>query len=221
MNALAHLVGLSEVAEDFLCLLLHAAGTLLADAGLLAGEVAEIVELGTTYLTNLVHFDALDSGRLDGEDTLNTYGAGHLADGETLLLAVTGNLDDYATVELDALLRTFDNLVSYGNGVASLEGGVLLASGKCCLGNFNKISHFTEIEIKKVVARQNIVGFYCGSALHRALSCTGRRSEAASREAWLRLRVRAAGATPREVVRKIRRKFTFYFPSARNNVEFF
>ena len=167
---MTHLVSLSEVAEDFLCLLLHAAGTLLADASLLAGEIAEIVELGTTHLTNLVHFDALDSGRFEGEDTLNTNGTRHLANGETLLLAVTGNLDDYATVELDALLRSFDNLVSYGDGVASLEGGMLLASGKCCLGNFNKISHFTEIEIKKVGARQNIVGFYCGSALAQTLT---------------------------------------------------
>ena len=86
---MTHLVCLSEVAEDVLCLLLHAARTLLADAGLLAGEIAEIVELGTTYLTNLVHLDALDSGRLNGEDTLYTYGARHLANGETLLLAVT------------------------------------------------------------------------------------------------------------------------------------
>ena len=126
----------------FLCFLLDVAGTLLADAGLLAGEVAEVVEFGTTYLTDLVHFDAFDSGRFDGEDTLDTYGAAHLAYGETLLLAVAGDFDDYSTVELDTLLGTLDDFVGNGDGVASLEGGVLLAGGESCLGNFNKISHF-------------------------------------------------------------------------------
>ena len=116
--------------------------TLLADAGLLAGEVAEVVELGTTYLTYLVHLDALDGGGLDGEDTLHTYGAGHLANGETLLVAVAGNLDDNAAIELDTLLGAFNNFVCYGDGVTSLECGVLLAGGESLFGDFDKISHF-------------------------------------------------------------------------------
>ena len=46
----------------------------LLDTGLLAGECTQIVKLCATYLTMLVDLDALDVRRLDGEDTLNTYG---------------------------------------------------------------------------------------------------------------------------------------------------
>ena len=46
--------------------------TLLLDTGSLTSELAQIVKLGATNLTNLVYFDALDVGRLDGEDTLYT-----------------------------------------------------------------------------------------------------------------------------------------------------
>ena len=44
-----------------LCLL-GGSHTLLGDAGLLAGEVAQIVQLGTAYLAYLVHCDAVDAG---------------------------------------------------------------------------------------------------------------------------------------------------------------
>ena len=89
----------------------------LLDTGFLTSEFAEIVELSATHLTILVHLDALDVGRLDGEDTLHTYGARHLTNGETLLVSVTGNLDDYATIELDAFLVSLDNFVSDSHSV--------------------------------------------------------------------------------------------------------
>ena len=60
----------------------------------------------------LVDFDAIDVRRLDWENTLNSYGTRHLAHCEALLVAVTGNLDYYTTVELDTLLATLDNFVS-------------------------------------------------------------------------------------------------------------
>ena len=47
--------------------------TLLLDACSLTGELAQIVELGAANLTYLVHLDALDVGRLDGENTLHTH----------------------------------------------------------------------------------------------------------------------------------------------------
>ncbi len=36
--------------------------SLLLDTSLLAGEATKIIQLGATYLTNLVHFDAVDVG---------------------------------------------------------------------------------------------------------------------------------------------------------------
>ena len=78
--------------------------TLLLDAGSLTSELAQIVELGATNLTNLVHLNRVDVGRLDGEDTLHTHGARHLANGEALFVTMAANLDDHTTVELDTLL---------------------------------------------------------------------------------------------------------------------
>ena len=118
----------------------------LLDASLLACELAQVVELGATHLAMLVDLDAVDVGRLDGEDTLHTNSARHLANGETLLLAMTGDADDNTAIELDALLGAFNDLVSYGDGVARVELFEFLAGGfgvfchvggKCLLGNFD------------------------------------------------------------------------------------
>ena len=111
--------------------------TLFSDAGLLAGEVAQIVELSATNLTNLVDSDAVDAGTFEGENTLHTYCAGHLAHGEALLDAMTSDFDDNAAILLYALLVAFDNFVSYGDGVTSLEGRMNLACSKCFFSNFN------------------------------------------------------------------------------------
>ena len=93
------------------------------NAGLLTSEGTEVVKLSTTHLTMLVDFDAFDSRRFDWEDTFNTNVTRHLANRETLLVLMTRNLDDNATIELNALFVAFDNLVSYGDCVTSLEFG--------------------------------------------------------------------------------------------------
>ena len=111
--------------------------TLFSDTSLLTGELADVVELRTTNLTNLVHGDAVDVRTLDGEDTLYTYGARHLANSEALLFAMTADLDYQATVELYTLLVTFDNSVSHSDGVTSLERRMRLACSKCFFSNFN------------------------------------------------------------------------------------
>ena len=56
-----------------LCFLLHSYALLL-DAGSLARELAQVVQLGATHLAVLVHLNAVDVGRLDGEDTLYANG---------------------------------------------------------------------------------------------------------------------------------------------------
>ena len=111
--------------------------TLLLDAGSLTCELAQVVQLSATYLTDLVDLDAIDVRRLDREDTLDTYSARHLANGEALLVTMTTNLDDDATIELDTLLGTLDNFVSDSNGVTSLELWELFAGCKCFFSNFN------------------------------------------------------------------------------------
>ena len=73
-----------------LCLLLDG-GTLFLDACLLTREITEVVELSAAHLTNLVHLDAFDRGRFDGEDTFYANRSGHFANGETLFVSVTGD----------------------------------------------------------------------------------------------------------------------------------
>jgi len=118
-------------------ILLLGSNALFGDASLLAGEVAQVVELCTTYLTNFVHLNTVDAGAVEGEDTLHTYSAGHFADSEALVLPVTTDLDADTTVELDALLVTFDNFVCNSYGVASLECGMAFACCKCFFSNFD------------------------------------------------------------------------------------
>ena len=70
---------------------------------------------------------------------------------------MAANLDDYATEELDTLLRTLDNFVSDSDRVTSLELWELLAGCKCFFSNFNLIH--CSLKIKFVVSFQrNITG---------------------------------------------------------------
>ena len=111
--------------------------TLFSDAGLLAGEGAEVVELGATYLTVLVDGDGVDKRGFDGEDTLNTDVVGHLADGETLFGAFAGDADYNTAVLLDTLFVTLFDTIGDGDGVAGAEIGMLLAGGKSLFGNLH------------------------------------------------------------------------------------
>ena len=112
-------------------------GSFLFDSGFLTGKSAQVVQLGTTYFTNLVHFDAVDGRRFQWEDTLYTYSTRHLAYSETLLFTVAGDFDNNAAIQLNAFLVTFDNTICYSYSVACLEAGVLFAGSKCYFSNFN------------------------------------------------------------------------------------
>lgn len=112
-------------------------GSLLLDSGSLTGELAQIIEFGTTHLTALVDLDRGNVRGIHGEDTLHTNRARHLAHRETLLVAVTTDLDDYTAIELNALLGTFDDFVTYCNRVACLKFGKLITGCKCFFSNFN------------------------------------------------------------------------------------
>ena len=109
------------------------------DAGLLTCELAQVVKLGTTYLTVLVDGNGVDERRLDGEDTLNTDVFAHFANGETLLRAFAGDADNHTAVLLDTLLVTFFDAVSHSDGVAGAKFGMLLAGSESFFGNFNQI----------------------------------------------------------------------------------
>ena len=67
-------------------------GLLLGDTSLLASELAQVVQLGTTHFTDLVYLNRIDVRGLKGENTLYAHGARHLAHGETLLLTLAGTV---------------------------------------------------------------------------------------------------------------------------------
>ena len=129
----------------------------LFDSGLLAGKFAQVVQLGAAHFTNLVHLNVVDSRRFQREDTFYTYSSRHLAYGETLLFTMAGDFDDNAAIHLHAFLVAFNDTICYGNRVASLETGVLLAGSKCFFCNFNQIHVLCLLNCSSL--QRNIPGF--------------------------------------------------------------
>ena len=130
------LKGIKAVEQLHKVELLHYAAFL--DASLLTGEVTQVIKLGATNLAVLVDSDRVDKRRLDGEDTLHADIVAHLANGETLLVTLTGDADYNSTELLDTFLVTFFDAVSNGDGVARAEGlEFFLLSGKCLFGYFD------------------------------------------------------------------------------------
>ena len=76
----------------------------------------------------LVDDDVVDERRLDGEDALNTDVVTDFANGEAFLVAFAIDLDDNATVLLNTFLVTFNNFVSYTDGVAKACSAILIKS---------------------------------------------------------------------------------------------
>lgn len=75
----------SILADNDFCVLFPLFGATVLDAGLLTGEVAEVVNLGAANFAVLVDHDRVNEGRLHGEDTLHADVVADLAHGETLL----------------------------------------------------------------------------------------------------------------------------------------
>ena len=110
---------------------------LLLDAGLLAGETAEIVEASPTNFADAVDGDLVDERRVHREDTLDTDAIGDLADGEALANTFALDLDNYALEDLNTLLVTLLDLVGDGNRVARLERRQLDATLEGVLSNLD------------------------------------------------------------------------------------
>ena len=118
-----------ELRSLFIARLLCGSGldyALFADAGLLTGKVAEVEDAGTADFTDLVDSDAVDSGRLEGENPFHADSIGNLAYGEgTGKRSGAAYLDDHTAEILQTEFITFLDLAGYGNGVTGLEFGVL------------------------------------------------------------------------------------------------
>lgn len=100
----------------------------LLDAGLLAGEVAEVEDACATYFSDLVEFNLFNRRRLEGENPLYSYSVGDLADGEGLHAGgCSANLYHYAAEALEPVLVTLLDLVGDRDCVSCLELGIILS----------------------------------------------------------------------------------------------
>jgi len=111
--------GFEKLREEFL---FH---TLLLDTGLLAGESAEIEDTCSAHHTVLVHLNAGDARIAEREYTLYTNTSADLAHGESLSGTAAAALKHYALEFLWARLSTFCDEVFHGDGVTTLELGML------------------------------------------------------------------------------------------------
>ena len=108
------------------------------DAGLLAGQLAQVVEPGLTHDAGRHHFDLVDERAVGREDTLDADAEADLADGERAARAGELAADHDALEHLHALLLAFHDLVVHFDRVADANRGQVLAElcafeAACCL----------------------------------------------------------------------------------------
>src|SRR5258708_3705015 len=82
---------------------------LLLDAGLLATQVAQVVQLGATDVTTGDDLDRLDRRAVEREGPLDTDAVADLADREGLARTTALAADDHALEDLDTAPRAFSD----------------------------------------------------------------------------------------------------------------
>lgn len=123
------------LAEEGLFLFLHEA---LLDAGLLAGEIAQVIEFCAANLTVLVDGDRFDEGRFNREDTFHSDAVGNLAHGEALFVLMARDADYHTAILLDTFLVALFDTVSDSDGVAGAKLiEFFFRSCECFLRDFN------------------------------------------------------------------------------------
>src|SRR5262245_48752230 len=106
---------------------------LLDDAGALAAQAAQIIELGATHLAAAHDLDRVDHRRIEREHAFHALAVGNLAHGEILVQPGAGAADADPFVGLDAGAFTLDHLDIDQDRVAGFELRDILAAGQ--LGN--------------------------------------------------------------------------------------
>src|SRR5690606_25974026 len=100
---------------------------LLADAGLLAGQTAQVVDLGATHVTARDDLDLVDDRRVHGEHALDAHLEADLADREGLAHAVALAAEHDALEDLDARAIALDDVDVDLDGVTGAELGDVAA----------------------------------------------------------------------------------------------
>src|SRR5262249_4760317 len=103
---------------------------LVGDAGRLAAQIAQVIELGAAHLAAADQLDRVDHRRQHGEHALHALAIGDLAHREALVDAAAGAADAHAFIGLHAGAIAFDHLDVDDHGVARRETRNLLAAGE-------------------------------------------------------------------------------------------
>src|SRR5699024_7252559 len=96
---------------------------LLADARLLAAQIAQVVEFGTAHIAAADQFDAVDHGAVHGEDALDAHLEADLADREGLAHPGPLTADDDPLEHLDTGAVALGDVDMHLHGVARGELG--------------------------------------------------------------------------------------------------
>src|ERR1700687_54207 len=105
----------------------HATSALLLDLGLLATQLAQVVQLGAAHIAAGGDVDVVDVRGVDGERPLDTHAVAFLADGEDLTDTAALPANDDTLEDLDAFLGTLDHLHMHIHCVAGAEGRDIVA----------------------------------------------------------------------------------------------
>src|SRR6266581_2056729 len=109
---------------------LRAIRLLLDDAGRLAAQTAQVIQLGAAHLAAAHHGDRVDHRRHHGEYALHAFAVGNLAHREAFVKPATGAADADAFIGLHARAIAFDHLDVDDDGVAGPEFRNGLAGGQ-------------------------------------------------------------------------------------------
>src|SRR5438874_4695600 len=94
---------------------------LFDDAGRLAAQLTQVIQLGATHLAAAHNLDRVDHGRHHGKYALDAFAVGDLANGEALVEPAAGTADADAFIGLHAGALAFDHLDVDDHGVAGAE----------------------------------------------------------------------------------------------------
>src|SRR5882724_4977195 len=100
---------------------LRAIRLLLDDAGRLAAQTAQVIQLGAAHLAAAHHGDRVDHRRHHGEHAFHAFAVGDLAHRKALIESAAGAADADALIGLHARAVAFDHLDVDDHGVARSE----------------------------------------------------------------------------------------------------
>src|SRR5262245_29362963 len=99
----------------------------LADAGPLAAQATQIIELGAAYLAAPHDLDRVDHRRIERKHALHPFAIGDFPHGKILVQAASGAADADTLIGLDASALALDHLDVHDQRVARLKIGDFLA----------------------------------------------------------------------------------------------